>query len=47
MPPAAAVRMTVRQPVAKPVRRGWTTSAGVEALVEVASPAQDQDPQPV
>ena len=29
MPPAAAVRMTVRQPAAIPVRRGCTTSTGV------------------
>ena len=28
MPPAAAVRMTVVQPAAIPVRSGWTASAG-------------------
>ena len=44
MPPAAAVRMTVVQPAAIPVRTGWTTSAGVEALVEVAAPAEDEHP---
>ena len=44
MPPAAAVRITVEQPAAIPVRRGWTTSAGLEALVEVAAAAQDEDP---
>ncbi len=44
MAPAAAVRMTVRQPAARPVRRGWTTSAGGQPLVEVAAPAQHEHP---
>ena len=34
----------MRQPAAMPVRSGWTTSAGVEPLVEVAAAAEDEDP---
>ncbi len=46
MPPAAAVRMTVRHPAAIPVRSGWTTSSGRQAFVQVAPTAQDQETNP-
>ena len=42
MPPTAAVRITVEQPAAIPVRSGWTTSLQLDALVGVAAAGEDQ-----